>query len=151
MTIPSAPSHEFKGIKDALVHAGLLDAAKAGRGRPSRQMLTDAEMLVRDHNYRISGYATKPAAKDSTPTSTPAPAKVEKVARTSGKEIADLMPQMRGDDVVPYADGKPWKMGIRGICTNCNVSLTHCPCPQPMVRLDFQTIVPVEFRAKKGV
>lgn len=153
MSVPTAPSTEFRGIKDALVHAGLLDKDKAGRGRPSRQMLADAETLVKDYGYRIAGYSVKSqsaAAKTQAEIGvTPAPKEVQKTAKTSGKEIVEVIPQTRGDDLVPIVNGKPWKMGIRGLCETCRVSLTHCPCVTAIVRLDYKTTAPVEsYRTK---
>jgi hypothetical protein len=137
-----APAIEL-GLRFALAHAGPNWGGKTGRGRPSREETERGEYLVANHGYRIKGMTV----------SNPTPAvagkveepKVERVKVQTG--IAELIPQMRGDDVVPYVNGKPWKLGIRGTCNNCNVSLTHCPCATPIVWIDYQTQGPVQFKA----
>lgn len=148
MPIPVAPKHEMS-IKDALVHAGLLDKAKAGRGKPSRQMQTDADMLVREYQYRIKGrVVSRPSASTAESTQ---PVTVERVKTTTGKDISELIPQTRGSDLIPIMpDGKVWPLGINGVCNACGVSLTHCPCITPRVWLDFQTEGPVTFKVKRG-
>lgn len=142
-TIPKAPGHEL-GLKDALRHAGLIEASEVKRGRPSRQFVEWGEALVRE------GYLIKGMTISSTPaikTEETKPAEVKRVKR-GGTEIAELIPQMRGEDVIPYVNGKPWRMGIKGTCNLCGNSLTHCPCPKPMVFLDYKTSVAVDFRVK---
>lgn len=147
MPIPTAPKYEMS-IKDALVFAELLPKEKAGRGKPSSEMQTQADMLVRDYGYRIKGRVVS-GVKSSTPTAEPA--KVERVKTTTGKDISELIPQTRGDDLIPIMpDGKTWPMGIRGLCNACGVSLTHCPCITPRVWLDFQTEGAVTFKVKRG-
>lgn len=141
MTIPKAPNYEMS-IKDALVFALLLDKSKAGRGKPSKEMQTQADMLVREHGYRIKGRAVSKGTAD---------APVERVKVTTGKVISDTIPQMRGDDLIPIVGGKPWSHGIKGVCNACGASLTHCPCIQARVWVDYDTEGVVEsYKAAKG-
>lgn len=141
--IPKAPAHTLS-LKDALVHAGLLDKARAGRGRPSREMKANAEMLVRDHNYLISGFA---ATKSSDSTK---PVEVRHTPKTSTPTaVVDVPDIMRGEDLIPIMpNGKVWPMGMKGVCNTCKSSLTYCPCVSPVVNLDYNHTGVVTFRTK---
>jgi hypothetical protein len=143
--IPKAPAHTLS-LKDALVHAGLLDKSKAGRGRPSREMKENAEMLVRDHGYLISGFAATPS-KDADK-----PAEVKHTPTTpKGVGILDVPDQVRFEnstEAFSIVDGKRRKVGMRTVCNNCRSSLTYCPCPSPVVNLDYNLTGVVEFRTK---
>lgn len=143
MNIPAAPKYELS-IKDALVFAGLLDKSKAGRGKPSRLMQEQADMLVTEHAYRIKGRTVDKSSTSTAPT-------VQRVKAAVGKVISDIPDQMRGIDLIPYVEGKPWKMGIAGCCNLCGNSLTYCPHPEPVVWVDFDRESVVTFRPGKGV
>lgn len=143
MTVPKAPPGEVS-IKAALVHAKWLDPSKAGRGKPSKEMQEQADILVREHGYRIKG---RTVSKSTGPSET---VKVERVKVQTGTVVPDVIPQTRGDDLIPMVNGKPWSHGIRGVCNTCHVSLTHCPCISPKVWVDYQTEAVPTFKAPRG-
>lgn len=128
-------------LKDALVKDGFLKEGQAGRGRPSKAMIQRAKELVAE-GWDIDGFSATPT-KDADK-----PAQVtHKPTSNEGKVIVDLPDQMRGEDLVPIMpDGKVWPLGIKGICQTCKQSLTHCPCPSPVVLLDYKTTGTVTFR-----
>lgn len=143
--IPAPPKYELS-LKAALVWAKLLPEDKAGRGKPSKLMQEQGDMLVSQHGYLIKG---REAVKAST--STAAPAAVQRVKVQVGKQIPDLPDKMRDENLVPIMpNGKVWPMGIKGICNLCGNSLTYCPHPAPKVWLDFQTEGMVTFKGRRA-
>lgn len=146
MTIPKAPAYELS-IKDALVVAGLLDKSKAGRGKPSRQMQDQADMLVRDHGYKIKGRAVS-----STPASASTPAPVERVKVTTGKVITDIGDPIRREDewraFATDAEGNEVEVGMRQVDNITGNSLTYSFAPVPKVWVDHNHESEVHFRLR---
>jgi hypothetical protein len=141
----SIPTHEVS-IKEALVLAGKLDKSRAGKGKPSRQMVADADELVK------KGWKIKGRTLVSTPANAE-PAKVAKVAGSGGKEIADIGPPRRDDrewEAYANVDGKEVAIGMRTVCNGpCGNSLTYCWCSQSTVFLDFDQTAVVNFRQRR--
>lgn len=132
--------------KVALVKDGFLPAGSENkRGRLSLAAIERLKVLAAN-GVAIEGYSV---SKPSDSTAAPVVTRV----KHDPNVIAELIPQTRGEDLIPMVNGKVWPIGIKGCCNTCKVSLTHCPCPSPKVWLDFQTEAVVTFKprlVKKG-
>lgn len=126
--------------KAALVKAGKKPAGYDGRGRMSAADKALVEQVAAENpTWNIEGFSVSKATSEK-------PASVTRVKVTTGKVISDIPDQTRGLDLIPMVEGKPWVMGIKGVCDTCHNSLTYCWCPAPKVRVDGDRVVVVTFK-----
>lgn len=136
--------------KAALVKDGFLPAGSENkRGRLSGDAVNRLKELAAN-GWNIEGFTvSKPTAevKDNDE-----PVKVERVKRDSSA-IEELVPMTRDENALE-AFTSNGKIGFRTVCNICGSSLTHCPCPQPKVWLDYNREGVVYFKptavSKKG-
>jgi hypothetical protein len=140
--------HHMK-LKDALVKDGFLKAGEAGRGRPSKAMIARAKELAAQ-GWDIDGFTVTVTPKSEAVADKPA--EVKHTPKTNGPQaIADVPDPTRFEnstEAFSMVDGKRRPVGMRTVCNNCRSSLTYCPCPSPVVNLDYNLTGVVEFRTK---
>jgi hypothetical protein len=123
-------------------HIDKADINKRGRMSAAHKALI---MEAVANGADIEGYAvSKPAVSTVKPT-------VERVKDT-GNVVADIPDMVRDPrDWEAFDDtGKPFAIGIKGVCENCRCSLTYCRCAFPVLRVDYDRVSVVTFKPKKG-
>lgn len=133
--------------KVALVKDGFLPAGSENkRGRLSADAINRCKELAAK-GWQIEGYEVSKTEK-----SADAP-KVEKVKVSTGaKEIADIGNPLRDESVwEAYGNhnGEVKPIGMRTVCNTCHCSLTYCPCKSPVVWIDYDAAVVVNFKPRR--
>jgi len=104
------------------------------------------EQAVRD-GAQIDGFAVSKTA----PVTPTAPVRVEKV--NASATVADIPDPSRDEcswEAYAKVDGKIHPIGMRTVCNGCSSSLTYCYCRTPIVTVDSDTRVLVNFKPRKN-
>jgi hypothetical protein len=139
--------------KAALVKAGLKPAEyENSRGRMSaadKDAVADLAVKHPDWNIEVPGQPAPVSVSPSQPT-----AVVTDKPKVGGTGIVDIGPPIRHEeewDAFVTVSGKRSRFdkGIKGVCLNCNNSLTYCFCRYSVVFVDHQTLGIIEYVRKR--
>jgi len=123
--------------KAALVKDGFLPPGSENvRGRLSGAAISRCEELAAK-GWKIDGFMASSQTKT-----------VVRVPKPDPERVFDIPDETRNESYWRAFAGDG-EIGMRTVCLRCNSSLTYCPCPSPVVWLDFQTQGTVTFKPRK--
>lgn len=128
----------YSSPKEALFAAGRIE--KIGKGRISRENNAWLDEQISTGVFTVAGMNLKASTGP-----TPASPTVER-SKANDPGLYDIIDPTRDEkSLEAFAGGE--SIGMRTVCDNCRISLTHCPCESPRVMVNGSPSV-VSFKPR---